>query len=57
MARGFQLSDVLREVRDILMVDLGAPASRGSMLWCFCGMRVEIPHELVPRDVLTAEVC
>lgn len=57
VARGFQLSDVLREVRDILMVDLGAPASRGSLLWCFCGMRVELPRELTPHGVLAAEVC
>ncbi|MFD9436696.1 hypothetical protein [Streptomyces sp. NPDC060002] len=57
MARGFQLSDVLREVRDILMVDLGAPASRGSLLWCFCGMRVQLPDELTPHGVLAAEVC
>ncbi len=57
VARGFQLSDVLREVRDILMVDLGAPASRGSLLWCFCGMRVELPRELAPYGALAAEVC
>ncbi|WP_406006461.1 hypothetical protein OG440_09835 [Streptomyces sp. NBC_00637] len=48
---------MLREVRDILMVDLGAPASRGSLLWCFCGMRVELPHELAPRGFLAVEVC
>ncbi|MER6208205.1 hypothetical protein ACWDG9_35030 [Streptomyces sp. NPDC001073] len=57
MVRGFQLSDVLREVRDILMIDLGAPASRGSLLRCFCGMPVEIPHELTLHGFLTAEVC
>ncbi|MPY36603.1 hypothetical protein FNH09_36890 [Streptomyces adustus] len=57
VARGFRLSDVLREVRDILMIDLGAPASRGGLLQCFCGMRVELPHELAPCGLLTAEVC
>ncbi|MGX1547531.1 hypothetical protein [Streptomyces adustus] len=51
------MSDVLREVRDILMIDLGAPASRGGLLQCFCGMRVELPHELAPCGLLTAEVC
>ncbi|MET8169726.1 hypothetical protein ACFU6S_39635 [Streptomyces sp. NPDC057456] len=48
VAKGFQARDVLREVRDILMIDLGAPASRGGPLRCFCGMRVELPRELVP---------
>ena len=51
VARGFQVRDVLREVRDILMIDLGAPASRGGPLRCFCGMRVELPCELLPRVV------
>ena len=55
VARGFQVRDVLREVRDILMIDLGAPASRGGPLRCFCGMRVELPCELLPH-VVTAGV-
>lgn len=48
VARGFQVRDALREVRDILVIDLGAPASRGGLLVCFCGMRVELPRELTP---------
>ncbi|MER5937447.1 hypothetical protein ABT121_09030 [Streptomyces sp. NPDC001928] len=54
VARGAPAGDVLREVADILMIDLGAPVSRGGPLRCFCGMRVELPHELHPR-VLAAE--
>lgn len=57
VAKGFQPSDVLREVRDILMIDLGAPASHGSLLRCFCGMPVELPRELLLRELVTAEVC
>ncbi|MEU6529939.1 hypothetical protein ABZ869_12200 [Streptomyces sp. NPDC046928] len=53
VARSAPAGDVLREVADILMVDLGAPASRGG-LRCFCGMGVELPHELLPR-LLAAE--
>ncbi|WP_405730640.1 hypothetical protein OG885_13320 [Streptomyces sp. NBC_00028] len=48
VARGAPTGDALREVADILMVDLGAPASRGGPLRCFCGMRVELPRELLP---------
>lgn len=48
VARGLPAHDVLREVRDILMTDLGAPASRGALLHCFCGMRVELPVQLIP---------
>lgn len=40
--------DVIRELRDILVIDLGAPASRSGQLRCFCGMRVELPDELLP---------
>ncbi|MEU6545348.1 hypothetical protein [Streptomyces sp. NPDC046859] len=47
VARSAPAGDVLREVADILMIDLGAPASRGGPLCCFCGMGVELPHELV----------
>jgi hypothetical protein len=54
VARSASAGDVLREVADILIVDLGAPASRGGPLRCFCGMGVELPHELLPR-VLAAE--
>ncbi|WP_231905613.1 hypothetical protein [Streptomyces davaonensis] len=39
---------MLREVRDILMIDLGAPASLGGPLRCFCGMPVELPDQLLP---------
>ncbi|MFI1035072.1 hypothetical protein [Streptomyces sp. NPDC020951] len=56
VARGFQVRDVLREVRDILTIDLGAPASRGDLLMCFCGMRVEIPCELAASHGVTVEV-
>ncbi|MEV0176862.1 hypothetical protein AB0I00_37840 [Streptomyces sp. NPDC050803] len=48
IARGVPARDVLREVRDILMIDLGVAVSRGGPLRCFCGMRVELPHELLP---------
>ncbi|MET7451689.1 hypothetical protein ABZT03_07305 [Streptomyces sp. NPDC005574] len=48
VARGFRVRDALQEVRDILMIDLGAPVSQGDVLHCFCGMRVELPHELRP---------
>lgn len=51
VARGFPARDVLREVRDILMIDLGA-ASGGGRLRCFCGMRVELPRELTPCVVV-----
>ncbi|MEV8091008.1 hypothetical protein [Streptomyces nigra] len=54
VTRSAPAGDVLREVADILIVDLGAPASRGGPLRCFCGMGVELPHELLPR-VLAAE--
>ncbi|MFE3036675.1 hypothetical protein ACFXKY_34095 [Streptomyces canus] len=48
VARGIPAGAVLREVREILMIDLGAPASRGTLLTCFCGMRVELPAGLLP---------
>ncbi|MGW5635633.1 hypothetical protein [Streptomyces sp. NPDC003832] len=48
VARDASAGEVLREVADILMIDLGAPASRGGPLRCFCGMRVELPRELLP---------
>ncbi|MBO7939176.1 hypothetical protein JTP77_025095 [Streptomyces sp. S9] len=51
IARGFQVRDVLREVREILTIDLGAPVSRGGPLRCFCGMRVDLPRELFPCDL------
>ena len=54
VARGAPTREVLREVADILLIDLGAPGSRGGPLRCFCGMLVELPHELLPR-MLTAE--
>lgn len=41
--------DVLRELRDILIIDLGAPTTRCGQLRCFCGMRVELPEELLLR--------
>ncbi|AZP20764.1 hypothetical protein ACIGMX_38130 [Streptomyces aquilus] len=46
VSRGAPTGEALREVADILIVDLGAPASRGGPLRCFCGMRVELPREL-----------
>lgn len=46
VARGARVGDALKEVREILTIDLGAPASRGPVLHCFCGMRVELPREL-----------
>ncbi|MEU2786445.1 MULTISPECIES: hypothetical protein [Streptomyces] len=49
VARSAPAGDVLREVVDILMIDLGAPVSRGGPLRCFCGMGVELPRELLPR--------
>ncbi|MEU1269243.1 hypothetical protein [Streptomyces sp. NPDC005799] len=49
VARGVQARDALREISDILTIDLGATASRGGLLVCFCGMRVELPRELAPR--------
>ncbi|MCL8016766.1 hypothetical protein [Streptomyces sp. AS02] len=54
VARSAPARDALQEVRDILMIDLGAPVSRGGPMRCFCGMRVELPHELLPC-FLTAE--
>lgn len=54
VARGFPARDVLREVREILMTDLGAPASQGVLLRCFCGMPVEVPARLFPC-VMAAE--
>ncbi|MER7572742.1 hypothetical protein [Streptomyces sp. NPDC126514] len=48
VARDMPAHEVLRELRDMLMIDLGAPVSRGGgPLHCFCGMAVELPHELL----------
>ncbi|MFF5984365.1 hypothetical protein ACFY78_36540 [Streptomyces olindensis] len=43
--RGTHPHDLIRELHAILAVDLGAPAIPGAGLFCFCGMRVELPHE------------
>ena len=37
VARGAHLLDVVRELRALLTVDLGAPEGTGTALLCFCG--------------------
>lgn len=44
--RGTHPHDLIRELHAILAVDLGAPAIPGAGLFCFCGVSVELPHEL-----------
>ncbi|PBC62262.1 hypothetical protein BKI49_18525 [Streptomyces sp. Tue6028] len=46
VARGSETGELLREVQEILTIDLGAPATAGAALLCFCGTRVELPGEL-----------
>lgn len=46
VARGTATGELLREVEAILTIDLGAPASAGDRLVCFCGTLVELPGEL-----------
>ncbi|WP_328495275.1 hypothetical protein OHS59_22935 [Streptomyces sp. NBC_00414] len=46
VARGTATGELLREVRAILTIDLGAPASADDRFVCFCGTLVELPGEL-----------
>ncbi|MEU5182970.1 hypothetical protein ACIP3D_16155 [Streptomyces longwoodensis] len=54
--RDAPVEDVLRELRALLTVDLGAPEGTGSLMLCFCGSRVALPAELVLAP-LTAKAC
>ncbi|MET7679358.1 hypothetical protein [Streptomyces sp. NPDC005423] len=46
---GTHLYDVVREIHEILTIDLGAP-STGAGLSCFCGAGVELPAEVASRS-------
>ncbi|MFI8207592.1 hypothetical protein [Streptomyces sp. NPDC085937] len=56
VARGAHLFDVVRELRALLTVDLGAPEGPGTVLLCFCGERLDLPAGLLGR-ALAAEAC
>jgi len=56
VARGAHLLDVVRELRALLTVDLGAPEGAGTALLCFCGEHVDLPASILSR-ALTAEAC
>ncbi|MFJ5778206.1 hypothetical protein [Streptomyces sp. NPDC093094] len=56
VARGSRLFEVIREVRALLTIDLGAPEGTGNLLLCYCGMQVKLPAELVTCGV-AAEAC
>nr|WP_202425832.1 hypothetical protein [Streptomyces sp. HUCO-GS316] len=56
VARGFPVLDVVRELRALLTIDLGAPEGNGNVLLCFCGARVPLPAELLACTV-AAEAC
>ncbi|MBE4783966.1 MULTISPECIES: hypothetical protein [Streptomyces] len=45
--RGTHPHDLIRELHDLLAVDLGAPIT-GAGLTCFCGDPLELPTELTP---------
>ncbi|NEA89515.1 hypothetical protein G3I38_30740 [Streptomyces sp. SID7958] len=51
VARGSQMLDVVRELRALLTIDLGAPEGSGTALLCFCGARLELPAGLAGRPV------
>ncbi|MFJ7014609.1 hypothetical protein ACWDPF_28865 [Streptomyces albogriseolus] len=56
VARGAHLLDVVRELRALLTVDLGAPEGAGTALLCFCGEHVDLRASILSR-ALTAEAC
>ncbi|MFE1438476.1 hypothetical protein [Streptomyces sp. NPDC058739] len=56
VAGGSHLLDVIRELRALLTIDLGAPEGTGNVLLCYCGMRVKLPAELLARAV-AAQAC
>ncbi|WP_432057789.1 hypothetical protein [Streptomyces sp. bgisy022] len=56
VARGSRAREVLRELRALLTIDLGAPEGTGTALLCFCGARIELPVGLTEQPV-TAGVC
>ncbi|MCO4699393.1 hypothetical protein LRR80_05488 [Streptomyces sp. RO-S4] len=57
VARGAHLFDVVRELRALLIVDLGAPEGPGTVLLCFCGERLDLPAGLLGSRALAAEAC
>jgi hypothetical protein len=46
IARATPLHELMRELRAILVIDLGAPAEPTGGLLCFCGAQLELPREL-----------
>ncbi len=56
VARGAHLLDVVRELRALLTIDLGAPEGTGTALLCFCGEHVDLPASVL-SCALTAEAC
>ncbi|MDT3727920.1 hypothetical protein ROS62_24800 [Streptomyces sp. DSM 41972] len=47
---------MVRELRALLTIDLGAPEGTGTALLCFCGEHVDLPASILSR-ALTVEAC
>lgn len=46
IARHTPVQELMRELRAMLVIDLGAPADPAGGLLCFCGSRLELPRTL-----------